>query len=410
MAKLNTSRCAKCGACASVCPVYRVSGLESDTARGKFHLLDKLANTPHSPAYREIFSRCLLCGACRQACPRGLDLPGLVAAARGDFPRLTGSGSYTKLLATSCLAHPALLAGVGGLLRATGPLLRQLPADSGLRLKLGLFLESPPAAGPADKDPPTAPSPGPAPGGVTIFAGCLARHLRPEIAKATTGLLNSAMQITTNIPEQQTCCGLATYSAGNPGEAQRLARHNLDAFAGGNNPIVTPCASCYSHLQSYPTLLADDPAYLPRAEAFVARLRELSAFLADAPPTAPATPCPGNPASLRVFYHDPCHLRFHPELRAAPRRLLRTRPGVELLELPDGPRCCGLGGTFNLAHPELSHRIGRTLAEEITALSPDLVVTSCSGCLLQLYRELGGTVANIRVLHLSEFLASGALR
>ncbi|HSH13366.1 MAG TPA: (Fe-S)-binding protein, partial [Desulfurivibrionaceae bacterium] len=92
--------CAKCGTCSTVCPVYRVTGLESDTARGKLHLLAKLAGSPASPAYREIFSRCLLCGACRHACPRGLDLPGLVAEARSDFPRLTGSGSFAKLLAT----------------------------------------------------------------------------------------------------------------------------------------------------------------------------------------------------------------------------------------------------------------------------------------------------------------------
>lgn len=407
--EMDTSDCAKCGTCSTVCPVYRVTGQESDTARGKLHLLGKLADSPHSPAYREIFSRCLLCGACRQACPRGLDLPGLVAAARSDFPRLTGSGAFSKLLATSCLAHPGLLAGLADFLQISGPLLRKLPADSGLRLKLGLLLEPQKTCGTEEAGHAPAPASGQAPaqGGISIFTGCLARHLRQGIGKATTALLATSNKAAPFTPEKQTCCGLATFSAGNPAAARRLARQNLDAFAGGDGPIVTPCGSCYSQLLSYPDLLADDPEYRPKAMTFVARLRELSAFLAAAPPPAvPAKPT-DSAKTLRVFYHDPCHLRFKPGMKEAPRQLLRARPGVELVELPGGPRCCGLGGTFNLAHPDLSHQIGATLAEEITALAPDLVVTSCSGCLLQLHRELAGTKANIRVTPLAEFFAAG---
>ena len=90
-------------------------------------------------------------------------------------------------------------------------------------------------------------------------------------------------------------------------------------------------------------------------------------------------------------------------LRAAPRQLLRAQAHVELLELDDGPRCCGLGGTFNLAHPDLSQRIAQSLTAEIIKLAPDLVVTSCSGCLLQLHRQLAGTA--ITVMHLADFLA-----
>jgi glycolate oxidase iron-sulfur subunit len=405
---MDTSNCAKCGTCSTVCPVYRVSGQESDTARGKLHLLGKLAGSPHSPAYREIFSRCLLCGACRHACPRGLDLPGLVAEARSDFPKLTGSGAFVKLLATSCLAHPALLAGLASCLQISEPLLRKLPADSGLRLKLGLLLEPPATSGTEEED--HAPTPNshqpPVPGTISIFSGCLARHLRPGIAKATNALLATGNQTAPFTPEKQTCCGLATFSAGNPKAARRLARQNLDAFAGGDGPIVTPCGSCYSQLLSYPKLLAADPEYQPRAMAFVARLREMSAFLAAVPASAAPTPQPGTGKTQRVFYHDPCHLRFLPGMKEAPRQLLQSRPGLELVELPDGPRCCGLGGTFNLAHPDLSHRIGATLAEEIITLAPDLVVTSCSGCLIQLHRELAGTGTDIRVTHLVEFLAT----
>lgn len=398
--------CAKCGACSAVCPVYRVTGQESDTARGKLHLLNTLAGSPPSPALAEILSRCLLCGACRQACPQGIDLPAMVAAARGDLPRLTGAGSFSKWLATGCLGHPALLAGVAGLLKASGPLLRQLPADSGLRLKLGLFTETPAATREPEGPPEPAPVQASAPGDISIFTGCLARHLRPEISRSAGVLLVAAGQSAPRLPAGQSCCGLAAYSAGEPEEARRLARRNLEAFAETTGPITTPCASCYSHLLSYPALLADDPEFHPLAVLFAARLRELSALLAAAPPKATTPRRAGIATTIRVFYHDPCHLRFKAGLREAPRQLLRASPGVELVELPDGPRCCGLGGTFNLGHPDLSHRIGASLVAEIAALTPDLVVTSCSGCLLQLHGELARLGAEIRVTSLVDFLGS----
>jgi glycolate oxidase iron-sulfur subunit len=404
---MNTTLCAKCGACTTVCPVYQVTGREELTARGRLHLLGIMAGGKRSAAFLEIFSRCLLCGACRQACPRDIDLPALVAATRHDLPRLTGSGSFRKLLTTRCLAHPALLSTLADFLRISEPLLRKLPADSGLRLKLGLLLdENENSRSNAEQKPPReASSQAADPDQIAIFSGCLARHLLPEIDRANAGLLAGRGSSLPRVPGDQGCCGLAAYSAGDPEEAGRLARRNLDAFASTTGPIITPCGSCYSHLLTYPVLLADDPEYLPRAQDFVARLRELSSFLAGSRAAPEREPRPGTGKTLRVFYHDPCHLRFKPGLRQAPRQLLRVIPGLELLELTGGPRCCGLGGTFNLAHPRLSEQIARSLVEEIGELGPDLVLTSCSGCLLQLHRELSRAGVSAEVRHLAVFLA-----
>jgi glycolate oxidase iron-sulfur subunit len=390
--------CAKCGACSTVCPVYRVTGREELTARGKLHLLGKMAEGRHSAAYLEIFSRCLLCGACKEVCPRGIDLPALVVAARHNLPRLSGSGSFSKFLVNRCLAHPTLLAGLGTLLHHSGPLLQKLPADSGLRLKLGLFTTSRETAVPQESQSAHTPAKS-LTTGVAVFGGCLARHLLPEVNQATEKLLDQAAT-----PQGQVCCGLAAFSSGDLAEARRLARRNILVYEDFNGPIVTPCASCYSHLSTYPDLLAEEPEWQARARTFTARLRELADWLAgghshDGQPASPPKP------AIRLLFHDPCHLHRYPELRQAVRRLLKARPEVELLELSNSPRCCGLGGTFNLAHPELSARIAQGLIEEIGSLAPDLVLTSCSGCLLQLHRQLARSGGTIPVRHLALFLA-----
>ncbi|MCW5199838.1 4Fe-4S dicluster domain-containing protein, partial [Desulfobulbus sp. F1] len=73
--------CAKCGACMTVCPVFRTEGRESLTARGRMHLLATSTNSI-SAVFADVFSRCLLCGACEQVCPRNLPITQLIADAR----------------------------------------------------------------------------------------------------------------------------------------------------------------------------------------------------------------------------------------------------------------------------------------------------------------------------------------
>jgi len=391
--------CVRCGACTSVCPIYRATGRESLTARGKHHLLD--SETSASPVLADILSNCLLCGACENACSRGIDTPSRVAEARG---RLPGTASFLAHLTRKALGHPALLtAGT-----AAGRLLtRCLPEESGLRLRLGLLC--PGRSAPHEPGPEVTAETGmavnPAAASCLLFTGCLAAHLEPEIATATAQVVARLTGSPPFVPRIQTCCGMAARGAGDLEEARRLARKNIAAFEGSVLPILTPCGSCSSHLLTYPDLLADDPAWSERALAFVGRLRELTSFCdtlwAQAAPKLKSPP----PAPERVFYHDPCHLRFDLKITTPPRRLLQRLPAVELAELPGGPQCCGLGGLFHLSHPEISRRIRDSLAASFAGLDATTVVTTCTGCLLQ-WRQLlaaGGTKA--RAEHLAVFLA-----
>jgi hypothetical protein len=53
-----------------------------------------------------------------------------------------------------------------------------------------------------------------------------------------------------------------------------------------------------------------------------------------------------------VTYHDPCHLRRKLGIFKEPRDLLKSTPGLEYVEMKDANRCCGQGGSFNLAAGE----------------------------------------------------------
>jgi glycolate oxidase iron-sulfur subunit len=108
----------------------------------------------------------------------------------------------------------------------------------------------------------------------------------------------------------------------------------------------------------------------------------------------------------RIFYHDPCHLRFGPEkITAAPRRLIRDLYGSPPVELARGPHCCGQGGLFRLAHPDLAEQIFRGALAELMELSAAHVVTTCSGCLLQWQQGIRKADSACQCSHLAVFLA-----
>lgn len=404
--------CAKCGACSVVCPVYRVTGQEAHTARGKLHLALSCELPATGPVFEEIFSRCLLCGACAAVCPRGIDICGVVVRARAAFPAVSGPHGYAKFLARKALGHPETLASLRVLGRAGAQLfLRHLPEDSGLRLRLALFREDEKTRRPRQELAAVSSIPGQKEG-LICFPGCTAHFLFPEILASCTGLAAGAGYLL-SVPEGLSCCGLAAFSAGDEREARRCARVNIAVLEQlGSGPILVPCASCYVHLYRYRELFAEDPGWRIRAEAIRARLVELCSWLDGW--LAPASREEGRRADaekkIRVFYHDPCHFRHGPEecrIIAQPRRILAARPSLALLELPDGPQCCGQGGLFHISAPEISAMICDALAFKVLALAPDVVTTTCSGCLMQwrVAVEAAGVAGRVRVVHLAELLA-----
>ncbi|MBU0664160.1 MAG: 4Fe-4S dicluster domain-containing protein, partial [Proteobacteria bacterium] len=123
-----------------VCPVYRVTGQEAHTARGKIHLTQIPELPGKGVVFEDIFSKCLLCGACSAVCPRGIDVCREVVQARSAFPAVYGAHGYKKYLARKALAHPELLAPLRVLGRAGAEFVsKYLPEESGLRLHLALF-------------------------------------------------------------------------------------------------------------------------------------------------------------------------------------------------------------------------------------------------------------------------------
>ena len=164
--------------------------------------------------------------------------------------------------------------------------------------------------------------------------------------------------------------------------------------------MVTDCASCGAALKKYRELFADDPAYRDRAAAVSARVFDVSEFL-----VTQGFPRPRGEVRIRVTYHEPCHLGRGQGVKAQPREVLRSIPGVELVEMREADACCGGAGSFCVTHPALARGVGAVKVANILATQADAVASGCPACLSQLRAMLRAEGAGTEVVHPIALLA-----
>ncbi len=111
------------------------------------------------------------------------------------------------------------------------------------------------------------------------------------------------------------------------------------------------------------------------------------------------------PTKRRVAYDDPCHLVHAQGISKAPRDLLNSIPGLELVELPESTWCCGSAGTYNIIHvPEAEALLARKM-NNVQKVKPDILATANTGCYIQLAAGVRKYALPIEVVHVVELIA-----
>jgi len=234
---------------------------------------------------------------------------------------------------------------------------------------------------------------------VAFLAGCVANVTFSALQEATVRVL-AANGCEVVVPLEQTCCGALSAHAGFREAARELARRNLAAFQLEDfDAIVTNAAGCGSTLKEYDHLfLPIEPEY-DRAQAFAAKTRDVTEFLADLGLTAKLYPL-----RRRVSYQDSCHLLHGQKIREAPRKLLRAIPHLDLVELPYSEICCGSAGTYNVTQTEASLQLLAQKMHHAQSTGAEILATANPGCILQLRAGASLHRTNQDVLHVVEVL------
>jgi len=171
----------------------------------------------------------------------------------------------------------------------------------------------------------------------------------------------------------------------------------LGSNDGEVDAIIVNAAGCGATMKHYRELLADDPVYAERAEAFSAKVKDFSEFLAGLGPRKPV-----RSLAVTVTYQEPCHLANAQGIREAPRALLRSIPGLELREMAESALCCGSGALYNLTQAESSAGLRARKLRNAAATGAAVIVTANPGCYMQLTQGSDGS--GLRVVHIADLL------
>jgi glycolate oxidase iron-sulfur subunit len=404
-------KCVHCGFCLPTCPTYALWGEEMDSPRGRIYLMKSglEGRVGMTDAFVGHFDACLGCMACVTACPSGVEYAPLIEATRAQIERRYDRGLADRLFRSALFAivpFPARLrvafapliayrwikplvdrSGILHLLPGRLRALAQLAPSITLRSLVASTATVTPALGQRRMR-------------VGLLTGCVQRLAFAQVNAATVRVL-AAEGCEVVAPAAQGCCGALALHAGREDDARVFARRAIAAFEQADvERIVVNAAGCGSSMKEYERLFTGEPGWAARARAFSSRVRDISELLVELGPPRAAR----SPLTLRVAYHDACHLAHAQGVRQQPRDLLLQIPGIELLPFAEQELCCGSAGIYNLVQPEPARELGERKVRNIAAVNPDVVATANPGCTLQIGSIASASGRPLRVLHPIELI------
>jgi len=361
--------CVHCGFCLPTCPTYALWHEEMDSPRGRIHLMAALedGSIELTDDVAEHFDRCLGCMACVTACPSGVQYDRLIESARVEV-----EARHRRPLSQRLLR---------GAIFAVAPHRR--------RLRAALALRALPAPGPfralKTLAPPWSSAAWPPvhlPGErarVALLAGCVQSVVFGDVNAATARVL-AAEGYDVHVPRAQGCCGALHAHAGRLAQGLERVRR-LARDLRGYDHIVSNAAGCGSHLKDHGIENAVDVSELlvePRA--------------------------PRHPLEISVAFQDSCHLRHAQGIVSQPRAMLRSIPGLALLEPAEPDICCGSAGIYNIVQPAAALELGDRKAAHVLATGADAYASANPGCLVQVSAALRRAGRPLPAFHPIELL------
>lgn len=332
-------RCLECGECRGGCPI--AWGREQYSPRlfvqrAMFGFEDRVLKDP------DLWS-CLTCGLCNERCPSGVDYTGFMRDLRA---RAFEDG----MRGVSC--H-------GGLIQ----LIMEIQA-AGLKQNRTDWLS---------EDLETSES-----GEYLFYTGCLPyfqilfEDTSTDSLQSATGALKllNKLGIAPIVSNDERCCGHDFLWSGDMNGFEKLAQYNLEAIRkSGAEKVVFYCPECYETFRTDYVKHFGELGFEPI---------HLTKFLVEHPDFGKLTfeeePC-------TVTYQDPCRLGRFAGIYEEPRDLIRSLPGVRLIEM-DKERtnsvCCGSSQWSNCF--SYSKQIQMDRLKEAQDTGAEVLVTACPKC------------------------------
>ena len=405
-------KCVHCGFCLQACPTYVETGLETESPRGRIALM-KAVNEERieiTPTVFRHWDLCIQCRACEVACPSGVPYGRLIEATKAEVeryrkPRLLPRLAAAVLLKRVLPSQRSLTALIAGLRLYQRSGLRRLVRWSRILRLVSARLASLEASAPEvprsrfKAAGQVVSAAGERRARVALLSGCVMPLIHgPEMHAVTRVLARNGCEVV--VPKAQVCCGAINSHSGDLDTARELARRNVDVFLeAGVDAVVVASAGCGIRMKEYGELLEDDPEYSHEAERLSTQVKDIHEFLVGLPFVPPA-----GRLDHRVTLQDSCHLAHAQRITEAPRALLRSIPGVEVVEMANSSRCCGAGGTYTITQRDFSLRLLDNKMNAVEDTGADVLATANPGCHMQLRQGIHRAGLSMEVRYVTDLL------
>ncbi|MCF2136983.1 MAG: (Fe-S)-binding protein [Candidatus Thorarchaeota archaeon] len=347
--------CARCGDCSLAdktvashrdvylpCAVKNVLGFEVYDARGRIMVMNDLldGNLEVTEDFVDWLYTCTTCKSCQETCTAnadGIRLPEMVEALRRDVVAAGITVPKHDAIEESIVQHGN-------------------PYKEPAEKRLELF---------GERDWPETAE-------VVYFVGCTSAYREKEIARTTVELLDK-IGVDFTVMSDEKCCGSVLLRLGHTEPFGELTEHNIEAIKKtGAKTVVTACAGCFR------TWKIDVPKEGYKYPFEVMHITEyIDQMVQEGRVGFKA------PTGVKVTYHDPCHLGRHAGVYEAPRRVLQSVEGLELVEMLTNRRyahCCGSGGGVKSSFGDLADAVAANRIAEAEDTGAKILVTACPFC------------------------------
>jgi Fe-S oxidoreductase/nitrate reductase gamma subunit len=227
-----------------------------------------------------------------------------------------------------------------------------------------------------------------------------------KVTQAMAKLLKRAGIDVAILGPSEVCTGDSARRSGNEYLFQMLATPNVEMLNGmGVKKIITQCPHCFNTLKNeYPQLGGNYEVihHTQLLEELIAsgQLDMTNASLDD-----------------RITYHDSCYLGRHNDVYLAPRKVVGSIKGIQVVEMPrNGTKgmCCGAGGARMWMEENIGTKVNDERAREAIATGATRVATACPFCYIMLddgVKGAGKDESSVKVgdiaIHLVDALENG---
>ena len=365
----DTDACTICGRCTSVCPAHatgkpldpreivnkigEVMTATGDPAVSPPVGYDKAITVTADNLFERITSEelwsCTTCKACDEICPVNIEI----------LDKILDMRRYLSLMESD---FPASLGNVYRSMENSGNVygLNQGERGDWAESMEGVEIVDP-GSGDLDHE-------------YLYWVGCAGSFddRNKKTSRAVAKLLQRANIDFAILGPSELCTGDSARRSGNEYIFQMLAMQNIEALDGlGVKKIITQCPHCFNTLKNEYPQLNGNYEVVHHSELLMTLIADGRLSMA------------GASLSERVTYHDSCYLGRHNDVYLAPRNVIGSLAGIEIVEMPrNGTKgmCCGAGGARMWMEETIGKKVNVERTQEALATGAERIAVACPYC------------------------------